>query len=475
MDDALAFAGIQELASLLKKREISAVELAQYYLERIDRLNPQLNAFIAVTADRALASAQAAEEAIAGGNYLGPLQGIPIAVKDLVDVAGIPTTGGSVVLKDNVPARDAFVTRRLAQAGTVLLGKTHLVEFAFGGVGINHHYGTPWNPWDSESHRIPGGSSAGSAVAVAADLAPIAIGSDTGGSVRIPASFCGLVGLKTTFGRISNRGVLPLDSRLDSIGPLVRCVQDAAVLYQSMVGADPEDPDTWGQPADDVVEEMEGDVACMRICLPREYFWEDVDAEVEAALKASVQVFADMGVYVDEISLEELDDLAQLRARGSMTAVETYLNLGKDLEERQELFDPIVSTRMLDGREMPAHEYLGLRRDLEDLRRRAQAALGNVDALLTPTTPFPALPVEEVDQEEEYWRVNGLCLRNTSAANMLGLCAISLPCGFTRGGLPIGLQLIARPFEEARLLRLAFAYEQATDWSSHHPDLGAFE
>jgi len=216
MDDSLAFAGIQELASLLKKREISAVELAQYYLERIDRLNPQLNAFIAVTADRALASAQAAEEAIAGGNYLGPLQGIPIAVKDLVDVAGMPTTGGSVVLKDNVPARDAFVTRRLAQAGTVLLGKTHLVEFAFGGVGINHHYGTPWNPWDSESHRIPGGSSAGSAVAVAADLAPIAIGSDTGGSVRIPASFCGLVGLKPTFGRISNRGVLPLDSRLDS-------------------------------------------------------------------------------------------------------------------------------------------------------------------------------------------------------------------------------------------------------------------
>ena len=474
MDDSLAFAGIQELASLLKKREISAVELAEYYLARIDRLNPQLNAYIAVTADRALASAQAAEEAIAGASYLGPLQGIPIAVKDLVDVAGMPTTGGSVVLKDNVPARDAWVTRRLAQAGTVLLGKTHLVEFAFGGVGINHHYGTPWNPWDSETHRIPGGSSAGSAVAVAADLAPIAIGSDTGGSVRIPASFCGLVGLKTTFGRISNRGVLPLDSSLDSIGPIVRSVQDAAVLYQSLAGPDPEDPDTWDQPVDDVVEEMEGDVAGMRISLPREYFWEDVDAEVEAALKASVQVFADLGVYVDEISLEELDDLAQLRARGSMIAVEAYLNQAKDLEERLDLFDPIVSTRMLDGRDMPAHIYLGLRRDLEDLRRRAQAALGNVDALLTPTTPFPALPVEEVDQGDEYWRVNGLCLRNTSAANMLGLCAISLPCGLTRGGLPIGLQLIARPFEEARLLRLALSYEQATDWSSHHADLEGF-
>ena len=474
MDDSLAFAGIQELASLLQKREISAVELARYYLERIDRLNPELNAYIAVIADRALASAQAAEEAIAGGNLLGPLHGIPIAVKDLVDVAGMPTTGGSMLLKDNVPSQDAFVTRRLAQAGTILLGKTHLVEFAFGGVGINHHYGTPWNPCDSDTHRIPGGSSAGSAVAVAADLAPIAIGSDTGGSVRIPASFCGLVGLKTTFGRISNRGVLPLDSRLDSIGPLTRSVQDAAILYQALAGADPEDRDTWNQPVDDVVEEMAGEVAGMRVCLPREYFWEEVVAEVEAALKASVKVFADMGVYVDEISLEELDDLAQLRARGNLTAVETYLNLGKDLEERPDLFDPIVSTRMLEGRQMPAYEYLGLRRDLEDLQRRARAALGNVDALLTPTTPFPALPVAEVDQQEEYWRVNGLCLRNTSAVNLLGLCAISLPCGFTHGGLPIGLQLIARPFEEARLLRLALAYEQATDWSSHHPDLGGF-
>ena len=474
MDDSLAFAGIQKLASLLSKREISAVELAQYYLERIERLNPQLTAYITVTADRALAAAQAAEESIAGGNLLGPLQGIPVAVKDLVDVAGIPTTGGSVLLKDNVPRRDACVTRRLAQAGTVLLGKTHLVEFAYGGVGINHHYGTPWNPWDRRTHRIPGGSSAGSAVAVAADLAPVAIGSDTGGSVRIPASFCGLVGLKTTFGRISNAGVLPLDSRLDSIGPIGRSVQDVALLYQALAGPDPEDLDTWNQPVDDVVEEMEGDVAGMRVCLPREYFWEDVDAEVEAALKASVQVFADLGVYVDEISLEELDDLAELRARGSMTAVEAYLNLREDLEDNPDAFDPIVATRMLDGKEVSAVTYLELQRSYEDLRRRAQAALQNVDALLTPTTPFPALAVDEADREEDYGRINGLCLRNTSAANLLGMCAVSLPCGFTHSGLPVGLQLMARPFGEARLLRLALAYEQATDWHRRHPDVEAF-
>ena len=472
MADPLAFATVHELSLLIQRRELSPVELAEYYLDRIAEHDADLTAFITVTGGLALAAAAAAEEAVKGGLSLGPLHGIPIALKDLIDVAGVPTTGGSRIFCDNVPNRDATVVRRLAAAGAVLLGKTHMVEFAFGGVGINHHYGTPRNPWDVDVHRIPGGSSSGSGVAVAADLAPAALGSDTGGSVRIPASFCGLVGLKPTFGRISSAGVLPLDSRLDSVGPLTRSVRDAALVYQALSGPDPLDADTWDQPIDDVVDEMESDVAGMRICLPREYFWDDVDVEVDAAVRASVQVFANMGVYVDEISLEVLHDLAQVRERGNLTAVESYLNFREHLENEPEAFDPIVATRMLAGQHMSAVEYLELQREYQSLQARAAPDLHGVDALLTPTTPMVALPVDEADDEEAYAQINNLCLRNTCAANLLGLCAVSLPCGFTRNGLPIGLQLVGRPFEEGRILRLAHAYEQATEWHSQRPPLG---
>lgn len=474
MDDALAFATISELAPLLQKREVSPLELTDYYLDRIDDLNPSLSAYIEVLADRARSAATAAEEAIAGGNYLGPLHGIPLAFKDLIDVAGIPTTGGSRLFQGRVPTRHATATGRLAGAGTVLLGKTHMVELAFGGVGTNLHLGTPWNPWDPQVHRIPGGSSSGSAVAVAADLCTAALGSDTGGSVRIPSSFCGLVGLKPTFGRVSNSGILPLDSHLDSLGPLCRCVSDAALLYQALAGPDSSDPDTWSQPVDDVLEDLEDEVTGMRVALPREYFWEDVDPEVEAAVRASVQVFADLGVYVDEVSIEALADLGEVRARGSLTAVEAYANYREYLENDLDVFDPRVARRMLAGGEMTAVEYFELQRDFSELRQDMSPALVGVDALLTPTTPFAALPVSDVEADEDYWRINNLCLRNTSAANLLGLCAISLPCGMTRDGLPIGLQLIGRPFAEAGILRLAHAYERATEWHELCPALDEF-
>lgn len=477
MDDDLAFLPFHEQAALIARREISPVELTQLYLERIERYDGALTAYIARTADRALAMARSAEAALAGGSRRGPLHGVPVALKDLIDVAGLPTTGGSLVLRDNLASRDAAVARRLFEAGAVLLGKTHTVEFAYGGAGINHHHGTPWNPWDTQVHRLPGGSSSGSAVAVAAGLASVALGSDTGGSVRIPASFCGLVGLKPTFGRVSSAGVLPLDPRLDSVGPLARCVTDAALVYEVLAGPDPDDPDTCAQPLGDrPVDDLDGDIAGMRLCVPREYFWDDVDPEVEAAVKAAVGLFADDGAYVDEISMEELNRLGELRARRSLTAVETYLKWGDLLERRLDEFDPIVSARMLDGRDVTAVEYLQTRRAWDDLRRRAARAMADVDALLVPTTPFAALPVADCDDRgAAYWRVNGLCLRNTAAANLLGLCAISLPCGFTREGLPVGLMLIGQPFQESRLLRLARAYEAATQWHRRHPDLSAFD
>ncbi|MCC7265074.1 MAG: amidase [Candidatus Latescibacteria bacterium] len=476
MDRTLAFATLHQLAALIQKRAISPVELTTYYLERIAAYDQRLNSYLCVLAERALAAARAAETAIAGGHYLGPLHGIPLAIKDLIDLAGHATTGGSLLFKNRIAQEDATVARRLAQAGALFLGKTQMVEFAFGGVGINHHYGTPWNPWDPRVHRIPGGSSSGSGVGVAADLAPAALGSDTGGSVRIPSSFCGLVGLKPTFGRISNNGVLPLDSSLDCIGPLTRSVRDAALLFQVLAGPDPADPDTWSQPCEDVLEDLDGEVDGMRLCLPREYFWKDVDPEVEAAVKQAAHVFADLGVRVDEVSLKELDELAQLRSRGTPIAVEAYSRFREDLEQRLDQFDPIVSARMLDGRRMSAPDYFEIQRGYAQLRRRTHRALQQVDALLTPTTPFAALPAAEVDREDTYTRVNGLCLRNTGAANLLGLCALSLPCGFTRSGLPIGLQLIGRAWTEGRLLRLAHTYEQATPspWLKQHPRVEAF-
>ncbi len=470
----LAFADLQTLASALNRGELSPVELTQYYLQRIDRLNGAFNAYLHVEPERALAAARAAEQALAAGDSVGPLHGIPIALKDLIDVAGMPTAGGSIVYRD-IPERDATVTRRLRQAGAVVLGKAHQVELAFGGVGTNSQYGTPWNPWDTVTHRAPGGSSSGSAVSVAADLAPAAIGTDTGGSVRIPSALCGLVGLKPTFGRVSKAGLMPLDSQLDCAGPLARSVADAALLYQAIAGPDADDSSTHTQPLDDPLATMYDDVAGMRLRIPREYFWDDVDPEVEAAVRASVQTFADLGVDVDEIAIEELDDVAQVRARGSLIAVEAYLNFGAEIESDPNAFDPVVLSRIRDGESMRAFEYLSIQRDNERLRKRFAASIRHLDVLLTPTVPLVAPAVDDVADREQYARTNMLLLRNTSAVNLLGLCALSVPCGFTRGGLPIGLQLIAPAFGEQQVLRLGQAYEQATEWHQQHPDLEALE
>ncbi len=473
--DDLAFTPLHEQARLIARRELSPVELTRTYLDRISTHNETLCAYMTVTEDRAMSMAQAAETALAGGDHRGPLHGIPVALKDLFDVEGLITTGGSILLHDNVAQRNATVARRLFEAGAVLLGKTHMVEFAFGGAGINHHYGTPWNPWDLEVHRLPGGSSSGSAVAVAAGLASIALGSDTGGSVRVPSSFCGLVGLKPTFGRVSCAGALPLDPTLDSIGPMARCVTDAALLYNIIAGADPYDGGTWSAPPFVPVEDVEAEISGTRLCIPREYFWDDVEPEVESAVRATARVFAELGAYVDEVTLDPLNRLAELRAFKNLTAVETCVSYGSLLQQCGEDFDPIVRQRMVAGFDVSAVEYLTAKRFRDVLQHDAARAMADIDVLLVPTTPFAAPAVDDCDDSgPEYQRVNGMCLRNTAAANLLGLCAISLPCGFTEDGLPIGLMLIGRPYEEARLLQLARAYEATTEWHLTRPDLSAF-
>jgi len=470
MENIFAYMGLDELSSMLKRREVSPVELTAYYINRISELNPKLNVFIEVAVELAEAQAQSAEALMAKGEFKGPLHGIPFALKDLIDVKGLVTTGGSILRRTETAQTNAYIVDKLSEAGAVMIGKTHMVEFAFGGTGVNHHYGTPWNPWDTEVQRLPGGSSSGSAVAVAAGMSPISIGSDTGGSVRIPASFCGIVGLKPTFGTISNQGVLPLDPTLDTVGPLAHSVADCGLLYEIISGSNPLHSNASILSAERFDEEVKG----LRICFPREYFWTDLDEEVQAAVRSSAQIFSDLNLSVDEISLQCLEDLSAWRLGPSTTAVESYFFHREELELNLSKFDPIVSKRMLEGRNISAVDFLGQRSKLKDIRTAALKALESVDFLITPTTPFPALPLSEVDNDETYHKINGLCLRNTSAVNLLGLCAISLPCGLTKGGLPIGLQLIGKPHDEKRLLKLAYAYEQSLGPLNLHPKLSAF-
>ena len=314
MSDDLSFADAHSLAGMVRDGDLSPVDLCKHFLQRIERYNPKLQAFLRVTADQALAAARSAETALAAGLDTGTLLGMPVAIKDLIDYAGLPTTGGSTLRRDFVPTESATVAKKMMGAGTCMLGTTGPVEFAFGGVGINHHYGTPWNPWDTDTQRIPGGSSSGSAVAVAAGLAPAALGSDTGGSVRIPASFCGLVGLKTTFGRISNKGIMPLDSSLDSVGPMTRSVRDAALIYQALAGPDPDDPNTWEQPVDeDIFAELHRGVKGLRLSIPREYFWDGVQPEPAAGVRAAPHQLASLVANVEEGSLPTPDRSVQRR------------------------------------------------------------------------------------------------------------------------------------------------------------------
>jgi aspartyl-tRNA(Asn)/glutamyl-tRNA(Gln) amidotransferase subunit A len=470
-DATLAFLPITELAARLRARTLSPVELTTALLDRIAALDGRLHAFIAVTRERALAGARAAETALAAGQDLGPLHGIPYAAKDLYDVRGIPTTAGTRLLAGNVAATDCTVVARLAAAGMVLLGKTYTVQFAFGGVGINHDQGTPHNPWHPTPHA-PGGSSSGTAVAVAAGLCPMALGSDTGGSVRIPAALCGIVGLKTTVGRISRAGVYPLSWTLDSVGPLTRTVEDAALAYQALHGPDFGDETTVGVPPHDVLRDLKRGVKGLRLAFGETLFFDDVDPEVERAVREAGRVLEGLGAHLGAIPVPEAGAAMAEQKRALMIAAEACTVNGRFLAEQFDALDPVVAHRMIGGRSLPAADYFALLRQWMTLRARIQETLRDVDALLVPTTPIPACPLAEIDATaESYGTFNGRYLRNTAVGNILNLCAVSLPCGFTRDGLPLSLMVYAKPFQEDVALRVAHAYEQATEWHRRRPDL----
>ncbi|MBI3992858.1 MAG: amidase [Candidatus Lambdaproteobacteria bacterium] len=470
-DIPLHFQSISELSQAIHGGALSPVELTRHFLARIEELDGALHAYLRVLPERALGAAEAAQTALRAGQDLGPLHGIPFAVKDLFDAKGVPTTAGSPLLHDNVAAADAAATLRLARAGMVLLGKTHTVQFAYGGAGVNHHHGTPHNPWLAR-HHVPGGSSSGSGVAVGAGLAPVALGTDTGGSVRIPAGLNGVTGLKTTVGRISRAGVFPLSHSLDSVGPLCRSAEDAALLLQALQGPDERDASTRHVPPVDALRGLRDGVRGMHVAFAETALWDDVEPDVAARVRDTGKVFESLGAKVGSVPFKVAAAAQELNRRGNVIAAEAYAVHEERITRHGDQYDPIVAARILGGKDVTAADYIRNTQAWATLREEALDALRNVEVLLCPTTVIPAKPLDEVDASlEAYVTPNLKYVRNTAVGNILNLCALSVPCGFTAGGLPVGLMMYGKPFDEATLLRAGYAFQQATDWHRRWPDL----
>jgi aspartyl-tRNA(Asn)/glutamyl-tRNA(Gln) amidotransferase subunit A len=469
LSDSLHTQTITELSAAIASGQLSPVELTQALLARIEQFNGPLNAFNLVTAERALAEARAAESQIAAGRRVGPLHGVPYGVKDIFDVGGLITTAGSRLLANNLASEDSWATQRLAQAGMIVLGKTITVEFARGIMGVNNIQGTPHNPWHATAH-IPGGSSAGSAVAVAAGLAPMALGSDTGGSVRAPAGLCGTVGLKTTVGRISRHGVFPISELLDTVGPLARSVEDCALVYQALIGEDLRDPSTVGVGQHDVLTSLKAGAKGLRIGVPSNVFFDDLDPDTEQAMAAAIDVFKSLGAQLTHVEVPQAAPAAELGAilSGAQACV-----VHKDRLDQQNVdqMDPVVGPRMQADKSLLASDYIAAVRSARALRASLADTLCDIDVLLMPTTPRPALPVSEVADIDAYNAHSPVYARNTRIGNVLDLCGVSLPAGFSSNGLPIGLLLCGKPFAEATVLRAGYAFEAATDWHRRAPDL----
>jgi aspartyl-tRNA(Asn)/glutamyl-tRNA(Gln) amidotransferase subunit A len=452
--DDLVYAGVRDLGRRFRARTLSPVELTTALLQRIERVDPALHAFVTVTADRALGEAKAAEVAIAGGDPR-PLLGIPVGYKDIYATRGIRTTAGSALLEDWVPDADATCVTRLQAAGCVMLGKLITHEFAWGIQEPGHRFPPARNPWNRD--RIPGGSSSGSGAALAAGLCVGALGSDTGGSIRGPASFSGIVGLKPTYGRCSRAGVLTLSWTLDHTGPMARTVEDCAFQLQALAGHDPLDPASSRAPVSDYLAPLGQSVRGLRIGVPsRDFFLEGADPEVAAAFEASLATLRRLGAEVEDVSLRHIWDAPSFMV---IMASEAFAYHERDLRERPHLYGDILRARLLHGGLYTAAEYVQAMRLRERLRQEMQAALRKVDLLATPTTPKPAPTFAMA-----YDRSVGFPRANMPPFNLSGLPALALPCGFTRDGLPISLQLVGRPFDEATVLRAGHAYEQATEW-----------
>jgi aspartyl-tRNA(Asn)/glutamyl-tRNA(Gln) amidotransferase subunit A len=459
--DDLTGMSLAAASRLLERREVTAVDLTNACLETIQTAEPSINAFITVSGDQALEQARIADSEIAAGTYRGPLHGIPVAVKDLFDTASVKTTAGSKILAENIPGSDSGAVERLYAAGAVLLGKLNLHEFAFGATGVNPHYGAARNPWDTG--RITGGSSSGSGASVAAGECFAALGTDTGGSIRIPAALCGITGLKPTFGRITRRGVLPLSWSLDHVGPMTRTAEDCALVLQALAGFDPGDRSSAEEPVPDYISALNDEVRGLRIGVPDEFFFDGVDPEVEAAVRTGITVLEGQGAIVQEVSLPHVKEAPV--AVSAIMLPEALAYHHRLLSERPEDFGDDVRYRLELGAGYSAVQYVQAQRFREMIVREWEAnVFDRVDLIVTPTTMVAAPALESGDLSATM-----KLIRNTNPLNLLGVPAASVPCGFRTEGMPIGLQLAARWWAEGTVLRAAHSYQKATDWHTRRP------
>jgi aspartyl-tRNA(Asn)/glutamyl-tRNA(Gln) amidotransferase subunit A len=463
---------IAQAAELLAVKDISALELTEAYLARIDALNPKVNAYITVTAERATEDARRATEEIQAGKTRGTLHGIPIGLKDLYETAGILTTGGGKFHADYIPGSDCTAAAKLREAGTVLLGKLNTHEYAYGVTTTNPHYGATHNPWNLD--HIPGGSSGGSGAAIAAGLATASLGTDTGGSIRMPASVCGVVGLKPTFGRVSKAGVIPLSYLLDHAGPITRTVEDAAIVLGAIAGYDPMDATTTRLPVDDYLSGLRDGIKGLRIGVPRSWFFDQLQDGVGEAVEQAIETLAAMGAEVRDIDIPGVGE-AMGAVLGIVLAEAQEIH-ARALAERPQDFGPDVAA-ILGGQPLDTAGMIAALRAKDALTVTARQVLETVDLVLTPTTPIVAAPIgqDTVSYGGVEEPILAAMIRCTGPFNATGLPAISLPCGFTPDGLPVGLQLAGRPFDEALVLRAAYAYEKATDWHLRKPEISLAE
>jgi aspartyl-tRNA(Asn)/glutamyl-tRNA(Gln) amidotransferase subunit A len=458
----LSLLDLSEASRAVQKKEVSPVELTQACLARIERFNPKLNAFITVTDTAALEEARKAEGEIARGEWKGPLHGIPLAVKDLIETAGVKTTAASAVLKDHVPTTDAEVIRRLRSAGAILLGKLNLHEFAYGGSGILGRVGPARNPWNTA--YVTGGSSSGSAAAVAACLCYGAIGTDTAGSIRLPAACCGITGLKPTYGLVSSRGVLPLSWSLDHVGPMTRTAADAALMLQAIAAYDSQDIASHKFPPVYYPSAIEEVTSGLRLGVARD-FWNEVDGEIAGAVDLAVTTLSKVTAGVEEVELSTDTDRTLVRC-------EAYAYHQKYLPQHEQDYDPETLRRIRSGADVSAADYIKAQRELWQHRRQILQLFERIDLLLTPTTPMLAPAFSDLQAAPDQLRNQEMVmLRNTRPFNVYGLPSISLNCGRSKSGLPIGLQITGAPGTEGAVLALAHVYQKQTDWHQQKPTL----
>ena len=459
----LPFMTASQLSRLIETKEVSPVEATEAYLDRIEAVDPKLNSYITVTGEQALEAARQAEHEIATSQHRGPLHGVPMAVKDQFNTAGIRTTGGSSILKDNIPDEDATVITNLKKAGAVMLGKLNMSEFAMAEI-YNHPYGTPRNPWDLE--RNPGTSSSGSGAATAASLCATSLGEDTGGSIRGPANFSGLVGLRPSHGRVSRHGVLGGSWSMDTVGPISRSVEDAAITIQAIAGYDPKDRYSWNVPVPDYRQALTGDIQGIKLGVVQERMDSpNLDPEVRDTVAKAISALGELGASSQDVSIPLAPKAGALTM--SILSVE-WSNLHRPLfEPNIDELDHNNKIRFLTGSVIPAQFYYKAQKIRAVLRQQILDALEQVDVLVLPTGPVTAPPVESVPgvQSKEH-ALTGLAGRIsfTGPFNLAGTPALSVPCGFSSSGMPMGLQIVGRPFAEETVLRVAHAYEQTTEW-----------